>query len=129
MLTPDRSLDDIMTVRQGEQLSIQQLRLTQLVFIDHLRVNQSVAGLLVRPNGSLETENLLNRTRTEDQIVTGLKTFETVKSLWNVTSKTINGQTLDNFTSDSSQYGHPENLLLFGSSPLFLNYFYLLNHD
>ena len=81
-------------------------------------MNQSVAGLLVRPNGSLQTD-MLNRTRTEDQIVTGFKKFETVKSLWNVTTKNINGQTLDNFTTDSSQYGHPENRLLFGSSLFF----------
>ena len=67
-------------------------------------------------------------TSIEDEIVTGFKTFETVNSLWNVTSKTINGQTLDNFTTDSSPYGHPKKLLLFGSF-LFFNYFDLLNHS
>jgi len=109
---------------KGEQLSIEQLQLTQLVLIVQLRVNQSVAGPLVRPDGSLAIENLLNRTRTVDQIVTGLKTFETVKSLWNVTTKTINGQTLDNFTTDSSRYGHSENRLLFG---LFLVFFLIIS--
>ncbi len=58
-------------------------------------------------------------------MVTGKKRFENLKSSRAVLSKTFNQRSMDIFTTNSSLYGHTEELLVYGLS---LDFDYVANH-
>jgi hypothetical protein len=48
------------------------------------------------------------------KVVTGKKRFENLNSNWDIFSKTFNQRPMDVFTTNSSLYGHTEELLTYG---------------